>query len=172
MREVTADEARSLFHDQPYKLELIDDLVKSRLDDNGAPIADAADSLTVYTQNKFTDLCRGPHVESTKDINPKAVSISLRPPAGAYWRGDEKRQQLTRVYGAAWKTPEELSDYRRRLAEAVKRDHRVLGEKLDLFIVDSMVGKACRFGCRTARPCAIRWNAGCATFRSSAAICR
>ncbi len=140
-RVVTAAEAREIFRDQPYKLELIDDLVKGRLDDNGAPIAEPADSLTIYTQNKFTDLCRGPHVETTKDINPKAVSISLRPPAGAYWRGDENRQQLTRIYGAAWRTPEELREHRARLAEAIKRDHRVLGEKLDLFIIDSMVGK-------------------------------
>ena len=141
MREVTAAEARELFRDQPYKLELIDDLVAGARDDNGAPIADPAEKLTLYTQNNFTDLCRGPHVESTREINPKAVSISLRPPAGAYWRGDEKRQQLTRIYGTAWETPEELRDYRARLEEAVKRDHRVLGEKLDLFIIDSMVGK-------------------------------
>ncbi len=140
-REVTAAEACEIFREQPYKLELIDDLVNGRVDDNGAPIAEAADSLTIYTQNRFTDLCRGPHVESTKDINPKAVSISLRPPAGAYWRGDENRQQLTRIYGTAWETPEELRAHRARLEEAIKRDHRVLGEKLDLFIIDSMVGK-------------------------------
>ncbi len=141
MREVSADEARELFQDQPYKLELIDDLVNGRVDDNGNPIAEPANNLTIYTQNNFTDLCRGPHVHSTKDINPKAVSISLRPPAGAYWRGDEKRQQLTRIYGTAWRTPAELADYRQRLEEAIKRDHRALGEKLDLFIIDSMVGK-------------------------------
>ena len=141
MREVSASEARQLFHDQPYKLELIDDLVNGRLDDNGEPMADPAESLTVYTQSKFSDLCRGPHVASTSEINPKAVSISLRPPAGAYWRGDEKRQQLTRIYGTAWQSPADLADYRRRLDEAIKRDHRVLGEKLDLFIIDSLVGK-------------------------------
>jgi len=141
MREVSAEEARALFHDQPYKLELINDLVSGARDDNGAPVADGSNGLTVYTQNNFTDLCRGPHVQSTGDINPKAVSISLRPPAGAYWRGDVERQQLTRIYGTAWETPEELRDYRARLEEAIKRDHRVLGEKLDLFIIDSMVGK-------------------------------
>ena len=85
MREVTAEEAREIFREQPYKLELIDDLVKGRVDDNGKALAQPAQSLTIYTQNNFTDLCRGPHVESTKEINPKAVSISLRPPAGAYW---------------------------------------------------------------------------------------
>ena len=141
MREVSAAEAKAIFHDQPYKLELIDDLVKGRVDDKSQAISDPAQSLTVYTQNNFTDLCRGPHVESTKDINPKAVSISLRPPAGAYWRGDEKRQQLTRIYGTAWSSPAELAEHRARLQEAIKRDHRVLGEKLDLFIIDSMVGK-------------------------------
>ena len=141
LREVSAEEAREIFRDQPYKLELIDDLVKGRQDDNGRPIADPASSLTIYTQNNFTDLCRGPHVESTKEINPKAISISLRPPAGAYWRGDEKRQQLTRIYGTAWHSPDELRDHRLRLEEAIRRDHRVLGEKLDLFVIDPMVGK-------------------------------
>ena len=140
-RDVTEAEARAIFHDQPFKLELIDDLVNGRLDDNGGPIADPAGSLTVYTQNNFIDLCRGPHVDSTSEIDPKAVSISLRPPAGAYWRGDEKRQQLTRIYGTAWQTPADLQAYRVRLEEAVRRDHRVLGEKLNLFIIDSMVGK-------------------------------
>ncbi len=130
-RDVTPQEARKLFHDQPYKLELIDDLLAE----------DSAATLSVYTQRGFTDLCRGPHVGSTAEINPKAVSISLRPPAGAYWRGDEKRQQLTRIYGSAWQTPDDLAAYRARLEEAAKRDHRALGEKLDLFIIDSMVGK-------------------------------
>ncbi len=133
-RAVTADEARQLFQDQPYKLELIDDLTSAA--DDGASAA----ALTVYTQNTFTDLCRGPHVASTAEINPKAVSISLTPPAGAYWRGDEKRQQLTRIYGTAWESPQDLRDYRMRLQEAAKRDHRILGEQLDLFINDSMVG--------------------------------
>ena len=130
-REVSPDEARELFQQQPYKLELIDDLLAE----------DSAATLTVYTQRGFTDLCRGPHVGSTAEINAKAVSISLRPPAGAYWRGDEKRPQLTRIYGSAWQTPQELAAYRARLEEAAKRDHRALGEKLDLFIIDAMVGK-------------------------------
>ena len=141
MRELDADEAYAIFQDQPYKLELIDDLVNGRQDDNGNPIAAPADKLTIYTQGNFTDLCRGPHVESTREINPKAVSISLRPPAGAYWRGDEKRQQLTRIYGTAWETPDELKAHKTRLEEAIKRNHRVLGEKLDLFVIDAMVGK-------------------------------
>ncbi len=130
-RAVTPQAARELFREQPYKLELIDDLLA----------ADTAAQLSVYTQRGFTDLCRGPHVASTAEINPKAVSISLRPPAGAYWRGDENRPQLTRIYGTAWQTPTELATYRTQLQEAAKRDHRVLGEKLDLFIIDAMVGK-------------------------------
>jgi threonyl-tRNA synthetase len=141
MREVTPDEARELFKDQPYKLELIEDLVNGRVDENGQQIQAAADKLTVYTQDTFTDLCRGPHVANTKEINPNAISISFRPPSGAYWRGDEKRQQLTRIYGTAFETPEELQDYLHRLEEARKRDHRVLGEQLQLFIIDPLVGK-------------------------------
>lgn len=141
VREVDADEARQLFKDQPYKLELIEDLVAGRVDENGNQVAEPADTLTVYTQNKFIDLCRGPHVANTKEINAKAFSISIRPPAGAYWRGDENRPQLTRIYGTAWESPEELEEYKRLLEEARKRDHRVLGEKLDLFIINPLVGK-------------------------------
>ena len=141
VKEVTPDEAREIFNDQPYKLELIDDLVNGRTDDNGNQIAEPAEKMTIYTQSNFTDLCRGPHVQNTKEINPKAISISIRPPAGAYWRGDENRQQLTRIYGTAWESPEDLKDYKARLEEAMKRDHRRLGEQLDLFIIDQMVGK-------------------------------
>ena len=141
VKEVTPEEARDIFHDQPYKLELIDDLVNGRTDDNGNQIAEPAKSLTIYTQSKFTDLCRGPHVANTKEIDPKGISIRIRPPAGAYWRGDEKRQQLTRIYGTAWANADELKEYQARLDEAMKRDHRRLGEQLDLFIIDQMVGK-------------------------------
>jgi threonyl-tRNA synthetase len=140
-QEVNAEQAREQFKDQPYKLELIDDLVNGRVDDMGAEIAAPAETLTFYTQDKFTDLCRGPHVDSTKDLNPKAFSITFKPPAGAYWRGDEKRQQLTRIYGTAWETTEELQDYLHRLEEARRRDHRVVGEKLGLFVLDPLVGK-------------------------------
>ncbi|HLV33608.1 MAG TPA: threonine--tRNA ligase [Spirillospora sp.] len=141
VREVTPEEARQLFHDQPYKLELIDDLVSGRVDDMGQQISEPAEKLTVYTQDTFTDLCRGPHVSSTQEINPDAVSITFKPPAGAYWRGDEKNKQLTRVYGTAWTSAEELEDYLHRLEEARKRDHRVLGEKLGLFTISQLVGK-------------------------------
>jgi threonyl-tRNA synthetase len=141
VREVSPEEARALFKDQPYKLELIDDLVNGRVDENGEQIAEPAKTLTVYTQDTFTDLCRGPHVASTKEINAKAFSITFKPIAGAYWRGDEKRQQLTRIYGTAWESPEELQDYLNRLEEAKKRDHRIVGEKLGLFVIDPLVGK-------------------------------
>jgi threonyl-tRNA synthetase len=141
VREVSPEEARALFKDQPYKLELIDDLVNGRVDENGEQIAEPAKTLTVYTQDTFTDLCRGPHVASTKEINAKAFSITFKPIAGAYWRGDEKRQQLTRIYGTAWESPEELQDYLNRLEEAKKRDHRMVGEKLGLFVIDPLVGK-------------------------------
>jgi threonyl-tRNA synthetase len=140
-REITPEEGRELFQDQPYKLELIEDLVSGRVDENGNKIADAAERLTVYQQDSFIDLCRGPHVESTKEINPKAFSITFKPPAGAYWRGDEKREQLTRIYGTAWERPEDLQDYLQRLEEARKRDHRVIGEQLGLFVIDPLVGK-------------------------------
>ncbi len=136
VRDVTPDEARELFKDQPYKLELIDDLVNGRVDENGEQIAEPADTLTVYTQNQFTDLCRGPHVASTIAINPKAINITFKPPAGAYWRGDENRPQLTRIYGTAWETPEQLADYLHRLEEVKRRDHRRLGPELDLFFFD------------------------------------
>ncbi len=141
MREVTPEEARAIFADQPYKLELIDDLVNGRVDENGQQIAEPASRLTVYQQDKFVDLCRGPHVESTKAIDPKAISITYKMPAGAYWRGDEKRPQLTRIYGTAWASAEDLQDYLRRLEEARRRDHRVVGEKLGLFVIDPLVGK-------------------------------
>ncbi len=141
VREVAPDEALKFFHDQPYKVELINDLVSGRVDDNGNPISQPADKLTFWTQATFTDLCRGPHVKNTRDINPDAISVTFKPPAGAYWRGDENRQQLTRIYGTAWETPEQLQDYLHLLEEAKKRDHRIIGEKLDLFVISPLVGK-------------------------------
>ncbi|MFW5691721.1 MAG: threonine--tRNA ligase [Chloroflexota bacterium] len=140
-REVTPEEARAMFADQPYKLELIDDLVNGRVDENGEEIAKPAETLTVYTQDTFTDLCRGPHVESTKHIDAKAFSITFKPVAGAYWRGDENNKQLTRIYGTGWETREELEEYLHNLEEARKRDHRIVGERLGLFVIDPLVGK-------------------------------
>jgi threonyl-tRNA synthetase len=141
VREVSPDEALKFFKDQPYKVELIRDLVAGRVDDNGNEIATPADKITFWTQDTFTDLCRGPHVKNSKEIDPDAVSITFKPPAGAYWRGDENRDQLTRIYGTAWETPEQLQNYLNLLEEAKKRDHRVIGEKLGLFTISPLVGK-------------------------------
>ncbi|MBC7812565.1 MAG: threonine--tRNA ligase [Burkholderiales bacterium] len=141
VREVTPDEARTQFKGQPYKLELIDDLVAGRVDDNGNEIAAPADKLTFYTQDTFTDLCRGPHVANTKEIDPEAINITFKMPAGAYWRGDENRQQLTRIYGTAFESAEQLKEYLERLEEAKRRDHRVVGERLGLFTFSQLVGK-------------------------------
>ena len=140
-QEVGADEAREMFSDQPYKLELINDLVNGRVDENGEQIAEPADTLTVYTQDDFTDLCRGPHVENTKEIDPKGFSITHKPVAGAYWRGNADNAQLTRIYGTAWESAEELNNYLTLLREAKKRDHRIVGERLNLFTISQLVGK-------------------------------
>jgi threonyl-tRNA synthetase len=141
VREVTADEARALFADQPYKLELIQDLGAGRVDENGEQIAGPAEKITLYTQDTFTDLCRGPHVSNTSEIDPDAISVTYKMPAGAYWRGDENRQQLTRIYGTAFETSAQLHDYLHRLEEAKRRDHRIVGERLGLFTFSQLVGK-------------------------------
>lgn len=141
LREVTPDEALAQFKDQPFKVELIHDLANGRVDENGNPTAAPAERITFYTQDTFTDLCRGPHVANTREINPDALSVTFKPPAGAYWRGDEKNPQLTRIYGTAFETPDELNEYLHNLEEARKRDHRVLGEKLNLFTFSALVGK-------------------------------
>ena len=118
---VSRDEAAVLFAEQPYKLELLQDLP-------------ADEEVTVYRQDNFVDLCRGPHVESTKELNAQA--FKLMRVAGAYWRGDEKRPMLSRIYGTAWEKPAELKAYLDMLAEAERRDHRKLGKELDLFHID------------------------------------
>ena len=122
-RVVSREEAMEIFKDNPYKLELIQGFA----DD---------ETITTYQQGSFLDLCRGPHVESTKQIGP----FKLQSVAGAYWRGDEKRPMLQRIYGTAWPTQEELDDYLHRLEEAQRRDHRRLGRELDLFSVNDEIG--------------------------------
>ncbi len=122
---ISREEARRLFADQPYKLELIEDI---------GPDED----VSLYTQSTFTDLCRGPHVESTKDLNAKA--FKLLSIAGAYWRGDEKQKMLQRIYGTAWENPKELRRHLDHLAEVEKRDHRRLGRELDLFSTHEEAG--------------------------------
>jgi threonyl-tRNA synthetase len=121
--EVDRAEANRRFADDPLKLERI-----SELGDD--------ETITVYTDGPFVDLCRGPHVPSTGRLK----HFKLLNSAGAYWRGDEKRQMLQRIYGTAWYKKEDLDAYLHRLEEARKRDHRVLGKQLDLFSIQEVVG--------------------------------
>ena len=119
---ISKEKAQKLFATQPYKLELIDE------------IADT--SVTIYRQGSFTDLCRGPHLASTGEVK----AFKLTHLAGAYWRGDEKRPMLQRVYGVAFESQEELDNYLSLQAEAAKRDHRKLGKELDLFSIHEEIG--------------------------------
>jgi threonyl-tRNA synthetase len=134
---VSAEEARQVFKDQPYKLELIEGLEIGGLDEYGNPL-DLKPEISLYQSDTFTDLCRGPHVETTRQINPAA--FKLMSIAGAYWRGDEHNKMLTRIYGTAWRTPDELKNYLKMLEEAKARDHRKLGKELEIFIYDDEVG--------------------------------
>jgi threonyl-tRNA synthetase len=134
---VSADEARHIFKDQPYKLELIEGLEQGGFDEYGNPLAEKPD-ISIYTSDTFTDLCRGPHVDNTGQINPSA--LKLLSSSGAYWRGDEHNQMLQRIYGTAWKTSKELEEYLWQVEEAKKRDHRKLGKELEIFTFDDEVG--------------------------------
>jgi len=136
-RELSAEEAREIFKDQPYKQDLITGLEAGGLDEYGEPLEEET-VISIYTHDDFVDLCRGPHVESTKDLNPKAVK--LLNVAGAYWRGDERNPMLQRIYGTAWKTKQDLKKYLQKLEEAKKRDHRRLGKDLDLYSTNPDVG--------------------------------
>ncbi len=121
--EITKDQARSLFAAQPYKIELINDIEDEK--------------VSIYRQGNFTDLCRGPHVDSTGKIKAfKLVNI-----AGAYWRGDEKNPMLQRIYGMAFNTQKELDEHLLQLEEAKKRDHRKLGKELEIFTFDDEIGQ-------------------------------
>jgi threonyl-tRNA synthetase len=124
--EVSREEAKKRIEsiNEPYKLEILDSIQE--------PIT------LYYLGDKWWDLCAGPHLENTAEINPKA--IELENVAGAYWRGDSNKAQLQRVYGTAWETPEQLAEYKRRKEEALKRDHRKLGKELGLFIFADPVG--------------------------------
>jgi len=137
-RAISSDEARQIFRDQPYKIELIDGLEQGGMDEHGNPLEEKPE-ISIYTHDTFVDLCRGPHVENTGQINPSAVKlISI---AGAYWRGDERRPMLQRIYGTAWEKAGELEEYLWKLEEAKKRDHRKLGKELDLFSVSEEIGQ-------------------------------
>ena len=120
-KEVSKAEALKLFAGQDYKIELINDLPEG-------------ETITTYEQDGYLDLCRGPHVANTKEINGQAFKINKI--AGAYWRGDSDRPMLTRVYALCFEKPNELKDYLTMLAEAEKRDHRKLGVEMDLFHLD------------------------------------
>jgi len=121
--EISLDEAKKLFKDNPYKLELIDEIGKN---------------ISIYKTGDFVDLCEGPHISNTSEINPDAFAITHT--AGAYWRGDEKNKMLTRVYGVAFENKEDLEIYLEQQEEAKKRDHRKLGKELDLFTFSPIVG--------------------------------
>jgi threonyl-tRNA synthetase len=136
-RELSAAEAKQLFADQPYKLELIEGLEHGATDEDGNPLT-APPVISIYTNDTFTDLCRGPHVQRTGQINPDA--LKLLNVSGAYWRGDEKRPMLQRIYGTAWNSAKDLEEYLWRLEEAKKRDHRKLGKELGLFHFSEDIG--------------------------------
>ncbi len=124
--EVSRDEAekRIKAQNEPYKLEILERL---------------QEPITLYTLgDQWWDLCAGPHVENTKELHPKA--FELESVAGAYWRGDETKAQLQRIYGTAWETPEQLAEHKRRKVEALRRDHRRLGKDLDLFSIEDEAG--------------------------------
>jgi threonyl-tRNA synthetase len=117
-------EAKIRSQNEPYKLEILEGL---------------QEPITLYTLgDQWWDLCAGPHVANTSELNPKA--FELESVAGAYWRGDETKAQLQRIYGTAWETPEQLAEYQRRKEEALRRDHRRLGKDLDLFSIEDEAG--------------------------------
>jgi threonyl-tRNA synthetase len=125
--EVSREEAKQRIEaiKEPYKLEILDDI--------------KTEPITIYhLGDQWWDLCGGPHVENTAELNPDA--IALESVAGAYWRGDETKAQLQRIYGTAWESPEQLAEYQRRKEEALRRDHRKLGKELGLFIFSDLVG--------------------------------
>lgn len=122
-REVTRDEAREIFADQPLKLELIDELPEG-------------ETISIYQLGDFTDLCRGPHVPDTGKLG----AYKLTKVAGAYWKGDSDNEMLTRIYGTAFFNKKELEEYLHNLEEAEKRDHRKLGRELGIYMMEPMAG--------------------------------
>jgi threonyl-tRNA synthetase len=125
--EVSREEAERRIKalNEPYKLEILADIKQ--------------EPITIYhLGEQWWDLCAGPHLESTAELNPEA--IELETVAGAYWRGDETKAQLQRIYGTAWETPAQLAEYKRRKEEALRRDHRKLGKELGLFVFSDLVG--------------------------------
>lgn len=125
-KQISQEEAKNLFQTQPYKLELVDDLIQKN------------EELSVYQSGDFTDLCNGPHIINSREIDTE--SFKLTKIAGAYWRGDEKNKMLTRIYGVAFSNKKELEEFLKMQEEAAERDHRELGKKLDLFTFSDLVG--------------------------------
>ncbi len=125
-KKISEEEAKTLFQKEPYKLEILETVV-----------ADSND-ISIYETGNFVDLCDGPHVKNTREINPKAFKLDRL--AGAYWRGDENNTMLTRLYGLAFLSEKELLDYLKFQEEAKERDHRKLGAELDLFSFSDIVG--------------------------------
>ncbi|MGC8776003.1 MAG: threonine--tRNA ligase, partial [Minisyncoccia bacterium] len=132
--KITAAQAKKMFKNQPFKLELISDFIKEKK------------PLTIYkTFDKksgeiyFLDLCRGGHIKDTKEINPEAFKLTRV--AGAYWKGSEKNPQLQRIYGVAFENKKELDDYFAQLEKAEKCDHRAIAQKLEIFMIDEEIGK-------------------------------
>ena len=143
--EVTANQARELFQNQPFKLDLISELISGPANQpitvyKTFPISHAYRQASKLQppNSVFTDLCAGPHVQSTKDIDPEAFKLTKI--AGAYWRGSEKNQMLTRIYGVAFESKKELEDYLKLQIELEKRDHRKIGKDLGLFVFSDLVG--------------------------------
>ncbi len=136
VREVAIEEARRIFANNPYKLELIEGLCQGQDEYGNAAAAPAP--ITVYQHDRFIDLCRGPHVESTGDLHPEAFRILQV--TGSYWRGDSRNKMLKRFHATAWATPQELQAHLARLEEAARRDHRKLGRELELFANEPIFG--------------------------------
>ena len=123
-RELTRDEALEMFKDDPYKIDLINNMEDSTI-------------ISCYTQGDFTDLCRGPHVDTVKELKYfKLIKFS-----GAYWKGDSKNKMLQRIYGVCYKNEEDLNNHLKELEEAKARDHRKIGKDLDIFMQHDLVGK-------------------------------
>ena len=123
--EITKEEALEMFKDDPYKIDLI-----SRMDEEETVIS-------CYSQGDFTDLCRGPHVDTVKEIKYfKLLKVS-----GAYWKGDSNNKMLQRIYGVCFRTEEDLNSYLEELEDRKNRDHRKMGKDLDIFMTHDLVGK-------------------------------
>jgi threonyl-tRNA synthetase len=136
-RSLEPDQARAFFADQPYKLELIDGIVAAGTDEYGEPTDSPV--ISTYRHGRFEDLCRGPHVSDASEINAAGLKVSHV--AGAYWRGDEHRPMLQRVYALLFPTSEELESHLAAQEEARRRDHRRIGEEMDLFAFSAEIGR-------------------------------